>query len=40
MDEGFQPRHLTGHLQELLGGSDIQLHGVSGKDEVAGLATL
>ena len=29
--EGFQLRHLTGHEQKLLGGSDVKLHSMSGE---------
>lgn len=29
MDEGFKLWHLTGHEQELLGGSDVELYGMS-----------
>lgn len=29
MYEGFELWHLTGHEQELLGGSNIELHGMS-----------
>lgn len=29
MNEGLKLWHLTGHEQELLGGSDVELHGVS-----------
>lgn len=38
MDEGFELRHLTGHEQELLGGGNVKLHGMSGENEAKGNA--
>lgn len=36
MYEGFELWHLTGHKQELLGGRDVKLHGVSAGGEAEG----
>lgn len=32
MYEGFELWHLTGHEQELLGGSNVKLHSMSGEN--------